>query len=353
MLNLSSPAVVSLLLTNRCNLKCKHCIANSGEKLPVELTDEEVRQLIAEMAKNDVMAVDFNGGEPFMRDGLDSFIETAASLGLRVILTTNGTQLTEEWLDRHGENIWLLRTSIDSADPSDHDSFRGVAGSFEKTTSAIQSASSRGIQVTVLTTVHRGNAHNIDDLVELSVAIGAEGLFTALLMSEGRGEKLSDLVLTAEEVRRFCEHLLEVRERLQSQQTEFTIYEEVPEQVLLADHTLPLDARSCTAGVFSMSVTADGYGVPCASFSAFPELKTVSTDVKRNGIVGVWRDSPLFLALRSREGVGGKCEGCDYWHLCQGGCRVAAYAEHGDLASPDPWCWHNPAPRRTDSPIDG
>jgi len=344
MFELRAPAVVSLLLTNRCNLKCQHCIANSGEELPGELADSEILQLIAEMASNEVIAVDFNGGEPFMRDNLHDFIEAAASLGLKVILTTNGTLLSEEWLEKYGEHIWLLRISLDSAIPAVHDAFRGVEGAFERTTRSIRSATSRGLHVTVLTTVHRENVESIDDLIELAMSIGAGGLFTALLMAQGRGKALSRIVLSAEEVRAFCEHLNAVRENLRTQQSGFVIFEEVPEQVLLADRDLSLDARSCTAGVFSMSVTSDGFGVPCASFSTFPELKTGETDVKKHGLVGVWQNSSLFLALRGRENIGGKCDGCAFWNLCRGGCRVAAYAAHGDLKSPDPWCWYAPPP---------
>jgi AdoMet-dependent heme synthase len=54
-------------------------------------------------------------------------------------------------------------------------------------------------------------------------------------------------------------------------------------------------------------------------------------------VVDVYRDSPIFQALRDSDRLEGKCSLCEYRHVC-GGIRARAYAVAGNLFAQEPDC---------------
>ena len=55
----------------------------------------------------------------------------------------------------------------------------------------------------------------------------------------------------------------------------------------------------------------------------------------------MYRDSPLFLALRDAARLEGKCGRCEYRNLC-GGSRARAFAVTGNAFAEDPACIYEP-----------
>ena len=81
--------------TRRCNLKCRHCYSDSGCGAAAdELTTDEARRLIDDIASFGCPAILFSGGEPCLRPDLVELVALARERGLRVTLSTNGTLVT-------------------------------------------------------------------------------------------------------------------------------------------------------------------------------------------------------------------------------------------------------------------
>ena len=64
-------------------------------------------------------------------------------------------------------------------------------------------------------------------------------------------------------------------------------------------------------------------------------------NVRRDDLVQVYRDAPLFRSLRDRAGFKGKCGVCEYLNVC-GGSRARAFAVTGDPLEAEPFCAHVP-----------
>ena len=80
-------------VTKACNLRCVHCYASATPgPAPGELTRDEGIALLDDLAKFEVPAVLFSGGEPLVRPETPEFIAYARSLGERWRLPTD-----EEW----------------------------------------------------------------------------------------------------------------------------------------------------------------------------------------------------------------------------------------------------------------
>lgn len=98
--HLSQSVLSNLFVTNRCNLRCSYCFANSGaEGFIYEPSLEELRDMMKQVREEKPVgskAIQITGGEPTMRDDLMEIIKMADELGFRHIqLNTNGIKLSE------------------------------------------------------------------------------------------------------------------------------------------------------------------------------------------------------------------------------------------------------------------
>src|SRR3990172_5894636 len=85
----------------RCNLHCVHCYSQSADKdYEGELTTEEGKALIEDLAQFGVPVILFSGGEPFLRPDLFELIALAKARGMRAVISTNGTLITQEIAQR-------------------------------------------------------------------------------------------------------------------------------------------------------------------------------------------------------------------------------------------------------------
>lgn len=113
------PYSVDFMLLGACNLKCPFCYGPNHKIPPMETP--LVVSLLGSLAKNGVKKVVFTGGEPTLIDDLPVIIDTAKSLGLSTVLSTNGIRLNHDpqfleqiansldWigLPLDGDNAWI------------------------------------------------------------------------------------------------------------------------------------------------------------------------------------------------------------------------------------------------------
>ena len=83
--------------TRTCNLNCIHCYSKStSQYYEGELSTDEGKQLIDDLAEFKVPSILFSGGEPLIRKDIFELIEYATSKGLRAVLSTNGTLINQK-----------------------------------------------------------------------------------------------------------------------------------------------------------------------------------------------------------------------------------------------------------------
>ncbi|MCK4627747.1 MAG: radical SAM protein, partial [Sedimentisphaerales bacterium] len=91
-------------ITRRCNLSCVHCYSQSENRnYQGELTTDQGLALLDDLAQFGVPVVLFSGGEPLLRDDLCILIEHARSLGLRTVISTNGTLIDMAQAERFAQ----------------------------------------------------------------------------------------------------------------------------------------------------------------------------------------------------------------------------------------------------------
>ena len=101
--------LVSWMTTNKCNLKCVHCYQDAEEATDKELSCEEGKKMIDEIARAGFKVMIFSGGEPLMRPDIYELVAHAASRGLRPVFGSNGTLITPELAARFAD-VWVTVT---------------------------------------------------------------------------------------------------------------------------------------------------------------------------------------------------------------------------------------------------
>jgi len=126
-------------ITRACNLKCVHCYNDSGSRCAEdELSTQEAKEVLRDLAAFGVPTVLFSGGEPLMRKDLFEMLASARELGLRTVISTNGTLITAEIADKIKEHgVSYVGISLDGIGPI-NDKFRGVEGAFDKAVEGIR-----------------------------------------------------------------------------------------------------------------------------------------------------------------------------------------------------------------------
>ena len=156
------PLFVQILLTSRCNSRCKYC--NIPLRDQKELSTERILRLIDEMAAAGTYRVGLYGGEPLLRDDIFTIVQHAKKKGLMVHLYTNGL-LVKQNIDtiRLLDGIFI---SIDGPEEI-HNELRGK-GNFKKVIEAIE-LSNQYVPVYLMTVLTKQNKKYISYISELSI----------------------------------------------------------------------------------------------------------------------------------------------------------------------------------------
>jgi radical SAM protein with 4Fe4S-binding SPASM domain len=160
--HLSAPAIVFIETTNLCNLRCKHCYANSAYKRPNELETDIILGLIDELAEIGVLQVFLTGGELFAHPDAVKIVQHARSKDFSTQIFTNGLLITEEILSQipAGTSFFV---SFDTADPT-----RTIRGKMDFPTlrNLFESMTKHGHVFRTAISVHRNNLHDAEEIFE-------------------------------------------------------------------------------------------------------------------------------------------------------------------------------------------
>lgn len=337
------PHVVAWNLTRRCNLQCAHCYiaAGSWHAAEGEMTTADCLRVVDEiLATSPAPMLILSGGEPLLRDDLETIASRAAAAGATVVVGTNGTRLTRDRIRSLLEaGVRGVAISIDSLDPAYHDRFRHGTGSLEQTLAAVERLREARLDFVVQTTVTRGNRREIPRLAAWAADRGAVSFNCYFLVATGRAEGMRGLAPEEnDEVLRELVRLgAEYRGRMM-------VRSKCQPQIMRHAHAADpgsglLDyATRCPCGVQYCRITPEGKVTPC------PYMPVEAGDLSSRSFGEIWRESRVFRGLRG-DGLGGRCGRCEYRAVC-GGCRARAYAETGDWLAEDPACAYQPSGER-------
>ncbi len=340
-------------VTARCNLRCEHCYLDaSPDAHAEELSAEEGRKLIDDLADARCPVLLFSGGEPLLRQDLFELGAYAVGKGLRAVLSTNGTLIDRSVAGRLAEaGFSYVGVSIDGARDT-HERFRRKVGSFDAALAGIRHSLAARMNAGVRMTVLRDNLADLDVVFDLVEREGVPRLCIYHLVYSGRARELAEKDLTNEERRGMMEHIIE--RVLDWEQRKVAV--EVltvdnhadgvfirqyvsahrPERLQEVDR-LSLMHGGCSAGTKFAAVDERGQVHPCQFWG-----HVTLGSVRERPFKEIWNDpeNEFLQKLKNKSAnlTGRRCGPCTHKEIC-GGCRIRAEVMTGDVWGDDPCCY--------------
>ncbi|HEV7484868.1 MAG TPA: radical SAM protein [Thermoanaerobaculia bacterium] len=350
---LGNGPVVVWNATRTCNLACIYCYADAETaRFANELTTDEARAMIEDLALMNVPSLLISGGEPLVRPDIFELAAYATSLGVRVTFSTNGTLITPEKARRIADSgVTYVGISVDG-DETRHDRMRGRIGAFGDTIRGIRNCRDAGIRVGVRFTVTQDNLDEIDSVFRMVEDEGIGRLCLNHLVYSGRGSYLSGIDLEPPQKRALMNKLLDQVESWNAagREIEVMTVDNHADAPFIYYWLLDRDAKRAGEALSLMRDNGgNGSGIAIACVDSFgivhPDQFTSTHSlgsIRERPFSSIWTDSRVQLLSRLRDRkplLKGRCATCQWLSVCNGNFRARAEAATGDYWQADPGCY--------------
>ena len=309
------PISVLFEVTHRCNLGCEHCYLSEG---PVgrprptreELSLEEIRRILDQLAEAGTMFLTLSGGEVFLRRDALEIVAHARSRGLSVTVFTTGTLLTPEAATRLADLHPLsVEVSIYSAQPEVHDRVTRCPGSHARSLRALRLLKERDVIILLKSPLMSLNSEEYHGIVELAEELGAGYGFDPMLVPRRDGN-MAPVNLSLD------------RQQLYNIFSDPVLAKELSQPV----KCLPLPGEEiCATGRRHCLISPYGDLFPCMVFPV------PAGNLREKSFHEIWTGSPLLKDLRTKtvDDLRGGAKAIGGFR-----CSALALIENGDFLGP-------------------
>ena len=345
--------VVVWNVTKQCNLKCLHCYAKAtATAAPDELTPEQGLDLLRDLKDFGVPVVLFSGGEPLMRPGLFDLIGQTVALGMRAVISTNGTLIDLDMARRLKDlGLSYVGISLDGTRET-HDKFRGEPGAFAAAMQGVANCQEMGLKVGLRFTISRLNYLEVPAIFDLVQEHNIPRICFYHLVYTGRGSKLVEEALTHGQTRDLVDLICARTRGLfdDGRAVEVLTVDNHADGPHIYQKLLQEDPQRAAEVLELLQMNegnSSGRGIGCVSWDGEVHADQFWRhysfgNVRQRPFSEIWTDlsNPLMARLKDKkQHVTGRCAKCRWLDVCAGNFRVRAEALTGDLWAPDPACY--------------
>lgn len=347
-IGLTFPRELTLTITSRCNLRCRHCWPESGpDVVNAHVPFESLSHVIQQWHDAGLRQICITGGEPLVHPQWQEILSDCCSKpGIKEVrLQTNGTLFSSKVVDlltRSGYHKVTLHISLDGCGPEGHDTIRGK-GSFVKTLAALQLLHQAGLshRTTIYFTETAENFDQLPQALRLVDDFNFSCLISNTLISGGRAANDSNLHMPTPEqyleLIQLYEHDQEFR-KLYNRRGNIAAIEWYRHR----DIRGASDTCSCMATPY---INAQGQLYPCTllpiPWLAIDNVWTKSFLHLMDEIEQKW--AQLHNLSQKRPEWISKCQSCSGRDHCQGGCLGRSLSTMSDFLQPEDRCLHRRA----------
>jgi pyrroloquinoline quinone biosynthesis protein E len=326
----SPPLWLLAELTYRCPLHCAFCynpvdFASHG----AELDTESWRDVITQARRMGAAQIGFSGGEPLVRDDLETLVAHARGLGFYTNLITSGVGLNEQRIAA------LKEAGLDHIQLSFQDSTRELndfvssTKTFDLKQRVARLIKAHGYPMVLNCVLHRYNLPHVGEIIDMALEMGADYLELANTQYYGWAMlNREQLMPTSEQLQEAEATVNQYRERIGDR---CRILFVVPDYF----EARPKACMNGWGSVF-LGIAPDGTALPCHAARSLPGLDLPR--VQDASLANIWYHSHAFNAFRGDGWMREPCRSCDERETDHGGCRCQAYLLTGDTAAADPVC---------------
>lgn len=324
-----SPAVPNMAyleLTHACTNRCPGCLNESfiADFASREVKHEFMQPLLSYRSWLSVLtrlpesieSIILSGGEPTLHPAFSQIVEELDRRGLHFVLFTNG-----RW-HAPAQLIHLLRQScgfqgalisLHGATAASHDSFTAIPGSFAQAKLNIQLAAASSLPFTISCVITQHNLHELSDIVELAVELGAEEIsFNRYLLSPDRHIPRHSLIEPPS-----AQQLKKAVIEIQSLRPLWAPHIAIGYGPCIPQCLVRSSSHGCTAGFGTFVVDPWGNIRPCL------HTDLLTGNLLHTDFAALWQSEAI---KKWRRLYDTHCDTCAAFALCGGGCRAMSLA---------------------------
>lgn len=274
--------IVFLEVSRKCNLRCKHCLNNSGTNMLNEMSQEELKKVVNDLALCGVQEIRFTGGEPLLYKGIYELLKLSSDKGIYTVIGTNGTLITKE-VAKKLKDAGLMKAVISIDGFSKMNDFIRGEGNYDKAMHGLENLMEQGIDVRVNSVLMKSN---MDDVINLAKEMHNKKIhiFLRRFIEAGRGNSLKNNMLNAEDYKYVKEAL---KEELKDR---YVIGHYLMDaSFILPRIELPFKFQGCKAGQRSIAIMADG-DIQLCGFLYSQGVKAVNNVRNIKNWMDFWND---------------------------------------------------------------
>lgn len=322
------PTTIKLELTNKCNLKCKHCLANAGLSNK-ELSLRDIEHILLQAKPLGVQAIGLVGGEPLLRADLGDIIDRIYKLRMAFSISTNGTLIDEKKIETiKRKNLIKVSVSLDGTEEF-HNELRGAPQAYQRALRGIKMLAEHEIKTAVAMVITRDNCRMIESVIQAAIENGATYFMVNDLIPVGRGAEISDQSLSYAE---YQEHTSRMQEYRKVYGDKIDILWKGMRPAGKSDADIGHFIKSiCGAALTELTIDHEGYVLPC------PFLPKTNENIFEKSLKDIWYHSEELGEYQRRDDLKGGCGACSRKLSCSG-CRARALGHTGDAKGPDIRC---------------
>ncbi len=334
--NLPKPLWLLAELTYACPLQCPYC-SNPMDfdqyTRQKELSTEEWIRVLREARQMGAIQLGFSGGEPLVRQDLTTLIAEAHQLGYYTNLITSGVGMdVSRVAEFRSAGLDHIQVSF-QASSEELNNFIAGTQAFEHKLAMAREVKKQGYPMVLCFVLHRENIEQIQDILELAIALEADYVELATAQYYGWAwENRNQLMPTREQLAAAEEIAHEYQAKTQGK---MKIYYVVPDYY----ENRPKACMNGWGAVF-LTIAPDGTALPCHEARQLPNLEF--PNVRDASVDWIWNESPAFNAFRGDDWMKEPCRSCPEKGKDFGGCRCQAYLLTGDARNADPVCSLSP-----------
>lgn len=313
--NKKIPLWAHLDLTYRCNLNCLHCycqgLCKGFSTCQEELSLDEIKDLLDELAQAGSLYLALSGGEIFLRPDFFAVASYARRKNFCLTFFTNGTLIDDDIARGLAELSPLaVEMSIYGSGADVHDAITRKEGSFQRLLEATGLLRKYNIRFSLKSVIMEPNFHQADDIEKLCFRLGSYDYRYSIEVSpKNDGSMITkEYQISAERTQEFLAQKIKIRDRHEYWDN-------------------PLQKPLCGTGSLGCYISPYGDVYPCI------QLLISMGNIRERGFKEIWhKPSQLRSKLDSLKTYQDlpDCRSCQYIRNCKK-CLGLAYLETGDL----------------------
>lgn len=320
--------------TNACNLKCTHCY-NRMVLNQNTMNNNQIKMIINDMAKLGIRRIHLAGGEPLLfPENLDTYLNSAQENSIITSIATNGLLLTESMCHKLIEGELLsVSVSIDGYDEKTNSLYRG-RNAFAKACNGVKkmvkakAESNSNIEVCLKPTYYTETSYDyFEKCILLAIDLGVDKIKFANperceYHEKGYYGKLRSKYYEC------AKHI----HALKQQYGEKIKITEINNPVVNPS-IIGLEGRKgCIGAQELLAINPNGDITPCLMnktiLGNYYNYDSLEEFLYTNEVLEIYRNSM----------ISDKCQDCENYRYCRGGCQVRKKVEYGVIQFKDPLC---------------